>query len=170
MSQETHQKTIKVASLAALGAAILTVLAAHTVSFASLGVVTPVALAALAFLVGSSTTASTRCLARRPVLGAVGLVGLVPVLPDPEQLALVGAFAVAGLLMATLIGPIVAAFARERLAAISGSLGLGLIAYTAFRAGLVVGPTMQVVLALCAITATLAVASALVAAPQRANG
>jgi hypothetical protein len=170
MSQEAQQKTVQIAAFAALGATVLTVVAAHTASLVSLGVATPIALSALAFLAGSLTAASTRCLARRPVLGAVALVGLVPVLPDPEQLALVGAFAVAGVLLAGLIGPIVAAFARERLAAISGSTCLGLIVYIAIRAGLAVGPTMQAVLAFCAITATLAMASAVVNAPQRPIG
>ncbi|WEK51217.1 MAG: hypothetical protein P0Y66_04125 [Candidatus Kaistia colombiensis] len=171
MSQAAQQKTIRIAMLAALGATVLAVAAQtfpRSVPSTSFADLMPILLSALAFLAGALAAASTRGLARRPVFGAVALIGLVPLLPDPERLALVGAFAVSGLLMAGWIGPIAAAFARERLAAISGSLGLGLIAYIAIRAGLAVGPAMQAVLALCAITAALAMTSAMLA-PQRPN-
>lgn len=169
MRQEAQHQTIRIAALAAFGATVLTFIAAHSAASASSALLIPIPFAALAFLVGTLAAASARCLARSPALGAVTLAALVPLLPDPEQLALVGAFAVSGLLMAGWIGPIVAAFARERLAAISGALGLGLIAYIAIRAGLAVGPTMQAVLAFCAITAVLAMASAIVAAPRRVD-
>ena len=163
-SRETQRKTIGIATLAALAAIVLMIAAARLGAFDSFATLAPIAFACLAFLAGARAAFSPPCLSKRPVLRAVTLASVTPLLPDLQPVALVGAFAISGLLLGGCIGPVVAAFSRERLAAISGSIGLGGIGYVAIRAGLVTGPTMQAVLAGCAVVATLAMASAVTSA------
>jgi hypothetical protein len=139
---------------------------------AALAALTPIALSALLYLSGALAATTVTSLSRRPILGAAALTGLAPfapLLPPSEDWALFAAFAIFGLLTAGSLRAVVAAFASERLGSVCGAVGLGLIAAIAAAAGITDGPLMQMILALTAIVACLAVASVATtaAAPAR---
>jgi hypothetical protein len=162
--QTKHQATMRIAATLAASTTLVLFLGskAPLEPAAVLAALTPVALSALLYMAGALAATSVTSLSRRPILGAAALTGLAPfapLLPPSEGWALYAAFAIFGLLTASSLRVLVAAFARERLGSLCGAFGLGLIAALAATAGLAAGPFMQLVLALTGITACLAVAS-----------
>jgi hypothetical protein len=136
----------------------------------ALASLTPVALSALLYLAGALAATSIPFLSRRPILGVAALTGLAPfapLLPPSEDWAIFAAFAIFGLLTAGSLRSLVRSFARERLGSLCGAAGLGLAAAIAASVGLANGSLMQLVLALTAILACLAIAS--VAASSQAR-
>lgn len=169
-TENAQRKTVRLAATMALSATLVLFVGGKTSfdSATALATLTPIALLALSYITGALAATSVTALSRRPILGAAALTGLAPfapILPPAEDWALFAAFVIFGLLTASSLRAIVAAFARERLASLGGAFGLGLIVAIAAAAGLAAGPLMQMVLALSGITACLAVASVVATVP-----
>ncbi|WP_336801319.1 hypothetical protein [Kaistia sp. MMO-174] len=165
-----QQATMRIAATLAASTTIVLFLGskAPLEPAAALAALAPIALCALLYLAGALAAVSVMSLSRRPILGAAALTGIAPfgpLLPPSEDWALFAAFAILGLLTASSLRAVVAAFARERLGSLCGAFGLGLVVAIAAGAGLTEGPLMQMVLALTGIAACLAVASVVATSP-----
>lgn len=172
--QTKHQATMRIAATLAASATLVVFVGGKmpVESATALAALTPIALSALLYMAGALAATSVTSLSRRPILGAAALTGLAPfapLLPPPEGWALFAAFAIFGLLTASSLRVLVAAFGRERLGSLCGAGGLGLITALAATAGLTEGPLMQLILALTGITACLAFASVIATATVSAR-